>query len=65
MGPSVDGLFSPKILGLKVEMLGLFSGSLGLCLKIGFGARTDVFEFCCVFWCLGLFLVQPGSGNVD
>ena len=41
--------------GTEVEMLGLFSGSLGLCLKIGFGARTNVFEFCCVFWCLGFW----------
>ena len=38
-----------KILELSVGMFGLFSGSLGLCLEIGFDLGTDVFGFCCVF----------------
>ena len=48
-----------------LRFLGLFSDSLGLCLKIGFGPGTDVFWFCCVFWCFGLFLAQAGSGKMD
>ena len=34
-------------------------------LRIGFGLMTDVFEFRCVFWCLGLFLAQAENGKVD
>ena len=48
-----------------MSFLGLFSDSLGLCLKNGFGPKTDVFLFCCVFWCFGLFLAQDGSGKID
>ena len=55
----------PKFWDQMLECLGLFSGNLGLCLKIGFGPGTDVFRLCCVFWCLRLFLAQSGSGKVD
>ena len=41
--------FGLKILELNVGMFGLFLGSLGLCLEIGFDLGTDVFGFCCVF----------------
>ena len=41
--------FSPKILGLNVGMFGLFSGSPGLWLEIGFDPKTDAFGFCCIF----------------
>ena len=30
-------------------MFRTISGNPGLCLRIGFDPRTDVFEFCCVF----------------
>ena len=55
---------SPKILGLNVGMFGTVSGSPRLCLRIGFDPRTDVFGFCCVFWCFWMFLVQAGKGKV-
>ena len=51
---------SPKILGLNVRRFKIVSGSLGLCLRIGFYFETEVFGFCGVFWWLGLFLAQSG-----
>ena len=56
---------SPKILGLNVGMFGTVFGQSRIVLRIGFGPGTDVFEFCCVFWCLGLLLAQAGNGIVD
>ena len=47
--------FSPKILGLIVGMFRIVSGSSGKCSRIGFDPGTNVFGFCCVFWCLRLF----------
>ena len=47
----------PKILGLNVGMFGTVSDNPRLCLRIGFDSGTDVFGFCCVLWCFGLFLV--------
>ena len=40
--------FSFEILGLIIEILGIVSGSLELCLKLGFDPGTDVLRFCCV-----------------
>ena len=57
--------FSSKILGLNVGMFGTVSANPGLCLRIGFDPGTNVFEFCCVFWWLRLFLSQSGSGKVN
>ena len=57
--------FSPKILRLNVGKFGTVSGSPRLCLRNGFDSGTDVFGLCCVFWWLGLFLAQPGSGKVN
>ena len=47
---------SPKILGLNVGMFRIIFEQSRIVLRIGFGPGTDVFEFRCVFWCLGLFL---------
>ena len=47
--------FSPKILGLNAENFETISGSPGKCSRIGFDPETNVFMFCFVFWCLGLF----------
>ena len=58
---------SPKILGLNVGMLkcwDCFWQSM-IVVRISFGLETDVFEFRCAFWCLGLFLAQDGNGKVD
>ena len=41
------------------------SGSPKLCLRIGFNSKNDVFRLCGVFWWLGLFLAQSGSGKVN
>ena len=35
----------PKFWDWMLEFLGLFSDSLGLCLKLGFGPKTKVFRF--------------------
>ena len=56
---------SPKIFGLNVGRFRTVSGSLELCLRIGFNSGTDVFGLCGVFWWLGLFLVQSRSGKVN
>ena len=48
--------FSPKILELNVGMFGTIFGQYRTMFEIGFGLETYVFGFCCVFWCLGLFL---------
>ena len=56
---------SPKILGLNVGMFGTVFGKSRIVLRIGFGPRTEVFMFRCVFWCLRLFLAQAGNGKVD
>ena len=48
--------FSPKILALNVVMFETIFCQSRTMFEIGFGLRTDVFGFCCVFWCLGLFL---------
>ena len=41
--------FSPKILGLNGGMFGTISSCLGLCLRIVFDPKTDVFRFCSMF----------------
>ena len=56
---------SPKILGLNVGMFGTVFEQSRIVLRIGFGPKTDVFGFCCVFWCLRLFFTQAGNGKVD
>ena len=48
--------FSPKILELNVRRFRTVLVSPGLCLRIGFDSEIDVFDLCCVFWWLGLFL---------
>ena len=48
-------ILSPKILGLDVGMFGTIFGQSRTMFEIGFGPGTDVFGFCCVVWCLGLF----------
>ena len=45
---------SPKILGLNVGMFGTVFGQSRIGLRIGFGPRTDVFEFRCVFLVFGV-----------
>ena len=47
--------FSPKNLGFNVGMFGTIFGQSGTMFEIGFGPGTDVFGFCYVVWCLGLF----------
>ena len=56
---------SPKILGLNVGMFGTVFRQSGIVLRIGFGPRTDVFGFRCVFWYFGLFFAQAGNDKVD
>ena len=56
---------SLKILGLNVGMCGTVFGQSRIVLRIGFGPRTDVFGFRCVFWFLRIFLAQAGNGKVD
>ena len=48
--------FSPKILGLNVGMFGTMFRQSRTVFEIGFGLEIDVFGYCCVFGCLGLFL---------
>ena len=48
--------FNPKILGLNVGMFGTIFGQSKTVFEIGFGPETNFFGFCCVFWCLELFL---------
>ena len=46
-------------------MFGTIFGQSRIVLRIGFGLEINIFGFCCVFWCLGLFLAQAGNGKVD
>ena len=65
MGPRGALRISPKILGLNVGIFVTLFGQSRIMLRVGFGPGTDVFEFRCVLWCLGLFFAQAGNGKVD